>query len=107
MEERTFRSIIASGMWSGSDNDLYAILQQHGTLMAPANIPIREAIDWVYSSVLTTIKAMKFSYLAPICGGPIEIATVTTDRSFRWVSHKGLDEAVDHHRPRKGTLYVQ
>jgi hypothetical protein len=58
-------------------------------------LPIREAIDFVHACVSSTIKAMKFSTsLAQICGGPIEIAVITTDRRFRWVRHKDWDVAI-------------
>ena len=39
-------------------------------------------------------KAMKFSDLPQICGGPIEIAVITSDRRFRWVKHKTWDAAI-------------
>lgn len=56
--------------------------------LAMPNLPIREAIDFVHACIASTIKAMKFSSLAQICGGPIEIAVITSDRRFRWVRHK-------------------
>ncbi len=64
------------------------------SLGQPEELPIREAIDWVHASIYATIKTMKFSHMAPVCGGPIEIAVITTDRQFRWVRHKSLDAAV-------------
>ena len=63
-------------------------------LVITANLPLREAVDWVHASVYATIKAMKFSQLAPVCGGPVEIAVITADRPFRWVRHKKLDTAI-------------
>ncbi len=57
-------------------------------------LPIREAIDWVHASIYTTFKTMKFSHMAPVCGGAIEIAVATTDRKFRWVRHKEFDAAI-------------
>lgn len=45
-------------------------------------------------NVYTTIQNMKFSHLAPVCGGPVEIALITGDRPFRWVRHKRLDAAI-------------
>jgi len=42
----------------------------------------------------TINKAMKFSHMAPVCGGPVEIAVITTDRKFRWVRHKKFDAAI-------------
>jgi len=65
-------------------------------LAQPFDLPIREAIDWVYSSIYTTSQAMKFSHLAPVCGGPVEVAVITTDRPFRWVRHKKLDAGIAH-----------
>jgi hypothetical protein len=49
---------------------------------------LRDAIDFAYSSIHSTIKALKFSNLNQICGGPIEIAVIRTDRLFEWVQHK-------------------
>jgi hypothetical protein len=40
------------------------------------------------------IKTMKFSHMAPVCGGLIEVAVITADRPFRWVRHKDLDSAI-------------
>ncbi len=58
------------------------------------DLPIREAIDFVYSYLHITVKAMKFSFGAPITGGPIEIGFVSTDRRFRWVRHKSFLSAM-------------
>jgi len=57
-------------------------------------LPIREAIDFVHTYLHITIKAFKFRSGPPVCGGPIEIGFVTTDRPFRWVYHKEFDTAV-------------
>jgi hypothetical protein len=43
---------------------------------------------------------MKFSHMAPVCGGPVEVAVITTDRRFRWVRHKRFDAAIE-----EGGLY--
>lgn len=85
-------SILGSGKWTGTPADLDAIVQQH-TLAHPT-VPIRDAIDFVHSCILSTIKAFKFSSLSQICGGPVEIAVITTDRPFRWVRHKDWDAAL-------------
>jgi len=79
--------------WSGSTDDLIQLVAPF-RLAQPFDLPIREAIDWVYTSIYTTSQAMKFSHLAPVCGGPVEVAVVTTDRPFRWVRHKPLDAAI-------------
>lgn len=92
--------ILGSGKWGGTPKDLYGLVDQ-GALGQPYDLPLREAIDWIYASIYTTIKAMKFSHLAPMCGGPIEIAVISSDRPFRWVRHKTLGEAVAAHQTRE------
>jgi hypothetical protein len=58
------------------------------------DLPIREAIDFVYSYLHITVKAEKFKFGPPLCGGPIEVGFITTDRSFRWVRHKPFYSAI-------------
>lgn len=62
-------------------------------LTQPTNLPLREAIDWIHTVIHTTIRAIKFNQ-EHSCGGPVEIAVITTDRPFRWVCHKSLDAAI-------------
>jgi hypothetical protein len=57
--------------------------------------PIRESIDFVHSVIHATIRAIKFSGHPQTCGGPIEIAVITSDRNFRWVRHKSFDSAIN------------
>lgn len=85
-------SILASGHWGGDEAALDAIMTQQR--LVQAILPIREAIDFVHTCIYSTIKALKFSSLQQICGGPIEIAVITTDREFRWVKHKTFDAAI-------------
>ncbi len=86
-------SILESGMWNGTGADLDALVADHQ--LAHPQVPMREAIDFVHSCIYGTIKAMKFSSLPQICGGPIEIAAITVDRKFRWVRHKAWDAAIN------------
>lgn len=58
------------------------------------DLPIREAIDYIHSYLHLTVKAYKFQFGVPLCGGPVEVAFVSTDRRFRWVCHKGFDSAI-------------
>jgi hypothetical protein len=58
------------------------------------DLPIREAIDFIHTYLHITIKGFKFRVGPPICGGPIEIAFISTDRPFRWVCHKGFERAI-------------
>ena len=58
------------------------------------DLPIREAIDFIYTYLHITIKATKFKFGAPGCGGPIEIGFISTDRPFRWVRHKSFSSAI-------------
>jgi hypothetical protein len=103
MDYGMFCRIMDSNKWAGTADDLFAILDE-GALGQPYDLPLREAVDWIYASIYTTIKAMKFSHLAPVCGGPIEIAAISTDRPFRWVRHKRLGEAISAHDMKEGGL---
>ncbi len=58
------------------------------------DLPIREAIDFIYSYLHITVKAEKFKYGPPSCGGPIEVSFISTDRRFRWVRHKPFFSAI-------------
>jgi hypothetical protein len=58
------------------------------------DLPIREAIDYIHTYLHITIKVFKFRFGPPICGGPIEIAFVSSDRNFRWVCHKSFERAI-------------
>jgi hypothetical protein len=86
-------AILRSGKWTGTPDELFALAQPF-FLGQPLHLPIREAIDWIHSSIHTTIKALKFSHLPPVCGGAVEVGVITTDRPFRWVRHKRLDSAL-------------
>ena len=91
-DPRIRTAIRESGRWQGDLEDLDDLLR--GYVLSPPQLPMRDAIDWVYSCVYCTIKAIKFSNLPQTCGGPIEIAVITTDRKFRWVRHKEWDSAI-------------
>lgn len=93
IDENLFAAILNSGKWSGTQQELADLVMPH-RLSQPFDLPIREAIDWVYTSIYTTNQAMKFSHLPPVCGGPVEVAVISTDRPFRWVRHKKLDAAI-------------
>lgn len=100
MDYPLFDKVASHPKWTGTRDDLFEVLNEVA-LGQPTDLPLREAIDWVYASIYTTIKAMKFSHLAPVCGGPIEIAAISTDRQFRWVRHKLLSEAISAHETRE------
>jgi len=93
MDRRLMGAICDSDHWDGNLGDLVKLIKEE-CLIQPTIVPIREAVDWIHASVYTTIKSMKFSHLAPVCGGPIDLAVITTDRMFRWVRHKDLDSAL-------------
>lgn len=84
--------LVASSKWQGTPQDLQTIIDA-GRLHQPI-MPIRDAIDFIHTCIYSTIKALKFSTFSQICGGPIELAVITTDRKFRWVRHKDWDAAV-------------
>jgi hypothetical protein len=85
-------NIVKSGKWAGTDAELSAIFAKE--TLGHAILPIREAVDFLHTCIYSTIKALKFSNLFQICGGPIELAVITTDRRFRWVRHKSWDAAI-------------
>ena len=80
--------LLDSGKWSGTEFELNAIIATF-ELFVPI-LPVRDALDFVHTIILSTIKALKFSNDSLICGGPIELAVITTDRKFRWVKHKRM-----------------
>jgi hypothetical protein len=84
--------LMKSGKWSGTRPELDELVMQ--SALAHPIVPIRDAIDFVHACIFSTIKAFKFSSLSQICGGPIELAVITTDRPFRWVRHKAWDVAI-------------
>ena len=86
------QEILDSGKWHGTAAELDGFLGKH--VLTHHALPIREAVDYLHTCIQATIKAMKFSSMPQICGGPIEIATVTTDRRFRWTRHKEWDSAI-------------
>ncbi|WP_206954140.1 hypothetical protein [Trinickia acidisoli] len=86
-------AILSSGKWTGTQQELEQVVATQS--LRAASLPIRDAIDYVYSCIHCTIKALKFSSLPQVCGGPIELAVITTDRKFRWVRHKPFDAAIN------------
>ena len=93
-DDNLVSDILASGNWQGTPQELQTIVDQQ-RWMGPIILPIREAVDFIHACIYSTIKAMKFSHFDQICGGPIEVAVITTDRRFRWVKHKPWNAAVD------------
>lgn len=85
-------AILDSGKWSGTSQELDTLLDKYK--LGHPLLPIRDAVDFVHSCIRSTIKALKFSSFSQICGGPIELAVITTDRRFRWVRHKEWDAAI-------------
>lgn len=73
-----------------------AFREASGPLVAAGlrDLPIREAIDYVHTYLHITVKAYKFMFGVPVCGGPVEVAFISTDRCFRWVCHKRFDSAI-------------
>ncbi len=86
------QQIINSGSWNGSVSDLDGLIARH-QLYLPF-LPIRDAVDFVHACIFSTIKIIKSSHLSQTCGGPIELAVITTDWPYRWVRHKELHAAI-------------
>lgn len=94
VDQELVNLILNSGHWTGTPADLLGLIQSR-SMLPRTLLPLRDAIDWVFTSVYTTIKAMKFSQVPLTCGGPVEVAAITADRNFRWVRHKPLDAAIE------------
>ena len=62
IDPNIFEAIISSGKWSGSRDELVAIRNQN-LLAPPMALPLREAIDWMYSMIYSTVKLFKHSSL--------------------------------------------
>lgn len=92
-DAQALAQILNSGKWSGTNKELFDLVSAN-QLIHPKNLPIREAIDWIHTILHTTIRGVKFAQESHVCGGPIEIAAITTDRPFRWVCHKRMDAAI-------------
>ena len=98
----------ATRLLYGYDAQLPAALQQAGLddrqfeqCAAPLRLalyldcmPLRDTIDFVHFLIYSTIKLHRYRGIAAFVGGPIEIATVTPDRGFRWIVHKSLRESI-------------
>ena len=56
--------------------------------LAPAPMPIQDAIELAEFLVDVTIKFTKFKPGAPTVGGPIEVACITKHEGFKWVKRK-------------------
>lgn len=86
------KNIMDSGFWSGTESDLTNVLNKE--FIIPPELTIRDGIDFAHFIVYSTIKTLKFSDRDQVCGGPIEVAVITTDRDFRWVRHKLFSAAI-------------
>lgn len=93
IDGRILGDIQNSGKWTGTTEELAQLAQAY-SLIPQGILPIRDAVDYVHSCIYSTIKAIKFSGVPQVCGGPIEIAVITSDRKFRWVRHKPWDAAI-------------
>jgi hypothetical protein len=87
------RSVLESGLWKGTEEHLETVLSA-GSSAVPLSMPLRDAADFVHFCIYATIQGLKFSNMNQICGGPIEIAVISTDRNFRWIEHKDWDSSI-------------
>lgn len=56
--------------------------------LAPAPMPIQDAIDLAIFLVDATIMFSRFAPGAPTVGGPVEVAAITKHEGFKWVRRK-------------------
>lgn len=91
------KQALASDIKDNFDDIFENAFQKAATPLTTAgfkDLPLREAIDFLYSYLHITVKAEKFKFGPPSCGGPIEVGFISTDRSFRWVRHKPFSSAI-------------
>jgi hypothetical protein len=79
--------------WKSTPAELVKLVRPH-MLGQPSLLPILDAAGWIQSVLSFTIQVLKFSHLERACGGPIELALITTDRGFEWVRHKQAGSAI-------------
>jgi hypothetical protein len=91
-DDNLFNEIMASAFWTGSSNDLIDIIRNQNLMFSV--LQIRDAVDFVHTCIRSTGKAMRFTDFPQVCGGAPEVAVITTDRDFRWVTHKMWDTAI-------------
>lgn len=91
-DDNLFNEIMASPHWTGSQSDLLDIIRNQNLMFSV--LPIRDAVDFVHTCIRSTGKAMRFTDFPQVCGGAPEVAVITTDRNFRWVTHKSWDTAI-------------
>lgn len=75
-------------------NDAFDVVADAMRIECFPDPPIREAIDFVYSFLEITLKVEKFRIGQHSCGGQIEIGFITSDRNFRWATHKPFCSAI-------------
>src|SRR5260370_17368577 len=59
-DDKLKTAILTSGKWSGNEQDLDNILKKQSLSHPPA--PMRDAVDFTYSCILSPIKTLKFSH---------------------------------------------
>lgn len=91
-DDNLFNEIMASPFWTGASDDLLDIIKNQNLMFSV--LPIRDAVDFVHTCIRSTGKAMRFTDFPQVCGGAPEVAVITTDRNFRWVTHKMWDTAI-------------
>ena len=56
IDEQIFARIAASPLWTGNEDQLQDLVDPN-VLSMPVQVPLRDAVDWIYSSIFVTIKA--------------------------------------------------
>jgi hypothetical protein len=91
-------------LWMGFDPRLFERLKQHGLsdeqiremiedLETPAiytGMPVQDAINFATYILNATIGYSGFSIGVPVCGGPLQVATILADRGFAWIARPDL-----------------
>jgi hypothetical protein len=67
-------------------------LQKYESPVVYDGMPVQDAIDFAIFILQTTIGLSTFevAFPSPICGGPLQIATVLPEEGFRWIAKPSL-----------------
>jgi len=73
-----------------ADDIVKGALESWKANIAYDGMPVQDAIDLAVFIVKTTIGFVSFEIGAPSCGGPLQVASVLPDGTFRWIAQPQL-----------------
>lgn len=74
----------------GVSEDVMQVLEQYASPMAYDGMPVQDAINFAVFILQTTIGIATFELGTPSCGGPLQVATVLSEKGFIWIKEPEL-----------------